>query len=440
MEEFIKTLTEQMRCARARDGVARELSDHILDQAEAYEQSGMERGKAVAKAVREMGDPVEIGVMMDRIHRPQVNWGMLLATFVLSIMGIVCLIPAYGVEQGGYRQGLFILAGFAVIAVVYFVDYSIIGRISVAAYPVMTILLFVGRYYMPTVNGRVPVMSQLVYLYIPVLAGILYQLRMGGCRAVGVAIAVDGITFVICTSFSSSLFVSFNILLISVVMLFAAIQKGMFGTAKRRLTGIAAAAIILPAAVFLWRCIAGEGGYRMMRVKAFFQRGQYRTTYNYTNTVIDDVLGNARLAGKGGSVMGDGMDFPFFRDNSLVPLMTVHVYGILAGILLAIMMTLFVLYAVQIVRGQKNQLGFLVSMGCMMVIGLNCIEGILVNVGLFPVTTVMIPFLTYGGSAALVYAVLIGLLLSVHRYEKVYTRETYADRPRWRVNLKIEKR
>jgi len=58
MEEFIKTLTEQMRCARARDGVARELSDHILDQAEAYEQSGMERGKAVAKAVREMGDPV----------------------------------------------------------------------------------------------------------------------------------------------------------------------------------------------------------------------------------------------------------------------------------------------------------------------------------------------------------------------------------------------
>ena len=138
--------------------------------------------------------------------------------------------------------------------------------------------------------------------------------------------------------------------------------------------------------------------------------------------------------------MGDGMDFPFFRDNSLVPLMTVHVYGILAGILLAIMMTLFVLYAVQIVRGQKNQLGFLVSMGCMLVIGLNCIEGILVNVGLFPVTTVMIPFLTYGGSAALVYAVLIGLLLSVHRYEKVYTRETYADRPRWRVNLKIEKR
>lgn len=440
MEEFIKTLTEQIRCARARDGVARELSDHILDQAEAYEQSGMEHDKAVTKAVREMGDPVEIGVLMDRIHRPQVNWKMLLSTLVLSIMGIVCMIPAYGVEHGGFRQGLFMLAGFAVIAVVYFVDYSIIGKVSVAVYPVMTILLFIGWNYMPTINGRVPVMSQLVYLYIPVLAGILYQFRMGGCMAVVSAIGVGALTFVICTVFSSSLSVSLNILLISVIMLFAAIQKGMFGTAKRRMMGIAAAAVILPAMVFMWCCIAGRGGFRMMRMKAFFQRDQYRNTYNYTYTVIQDVLRNARFAGKGGSKIGDEMDFPFFRDNGFVALSTIHVYGIIAGILLVLMMAVLVLYAVQIVHRQKNQLGFLVSMGCMLVICLNCLEGILVNVGLFPVTTVVIPFLTYGGSATIMYGVLIGLLLSVHRYEKVYMRETYADRQRWRVSMKIEKR
>ena len=41
MEEFIKTLTEQMRCVKARDGVARELADHITDQAEMYEREGM---------------------------------------------------------------------------------------------------------------------------------------------------------------------------------------------------------------------------------------------------------------------------------------------------------------------------------------------------------------------------------------------------------------
>ena len=425
MEEFIKTLTEQMRCARARDGVARELSDHILDQAEAYEQSGMERGKAVAKAVREMGDPVEIGVMMDRIHRPQVNWRMLLVTFALSVMGILCLMPVYGVERGGFRQGLFMLAGFAVMAAVYFVDYSIIGRIGAAAYLVMSIALFIGMHYMRTINGRIPVMSILVYLYVPVFAGILYQLRMGGCRAVIEAIMVSVITFVVCTFLSSSIVVSFNILLVMIVMLFAAIRKGVMGTDKKRMTAITAAAVILPAVVFVWYLSAGREGFRMMRIKAFFQRDQYRNTYNYIYTVIDDILQNARLVGEGGAKNGNNLlDLPISADSSFVPLVAMHVYGIIAGILLVLMMIVLVLQAVKIVRGQKNQLGFLVSMGCMMVILLNCLEGMLVNVGLFPSTTVVIPFLTVGGGAAIVYAVLIGLLLSVHRYEKVYTTET----------------
>ncbi len=439
MEEFIRILTDQIRCAKARDGVARELSSHILDQAQAYEQSGMAHDKAVTKAVREMGDPVEIGVLMDRIHRPQFNWRMLLVTFVLSVMGILCLIPVYGVERG-CRQGLFMLAGFAVIAAVYFVDYSVIGRISAAAYLVMTIVLFIGRYCMTTVNGRIPVMSILVYLYVPVFAGILYQLRMGGCRAVGEAIAVSVITFVLCTYFSSTLPASFNILLIMIIMVFAAIQKGVFGKGRKRMTAIAAAAVFLPSAVFLGYLIVGRAGFRVMRIKAFFQRDQYRDTYNYIYTVIDDILRNARFVGRGGSEM-DGMQYATFTGaEGLVPLAAMHVYGFIAGILLVVMIIALVLHAVKIVRGQKNQLGFLVSMGCMLVLLLNCLEGILVNVGLFPATTVVIPFLTYGGGAAFVYAVLIGLLLGVHRYEKVYARETYSCKSRWRVDLKIEKR
>ena len=425
MEEFIRILTEQMRCAKARDGVARELSAHISDQAEAFEQAGMEHDKAVAKAVREMGDPVEIGVWMDRIHRPQVNWRMLLVTFALSVMGILCLMPVYGVERGGFRQGLFMLAGFAVMAAVYFVDYSIIGRIGAAAYLVMSIALFIGMHYMRTINGRIPVMSILVYLYVPVFAGILYQLRMGGCRAVIEAIMVSVITFVVCTFLSSSIVVSFNILLVMIVMLFAAIRKGVMGTDKKRMTAITAAAVILPAVVFVWYLSAGREGFRMMRIKAFFQRDQYRNTYNYIYTVIDDILQNARLVGEGGAKNGNNLlDLPISADSSFVPLVAMHVYGIIAGILLVLMMIVLVLQAVKSVRGQKNQLGFLVSMGCMMVILLNCLEGMLVNVGLFPSTTVVIPFLTVGGGAAIVYAVLIGLLLSVHRYEKVYTTET----------------
>ncbi len=443
LEEFIDTLTQQMRCARARDGVARELSDHITDQTQAYEQAGMAHEQAVARAVREMGDPVEIGVSMDRIHRPQLDWRIPLLTLIFSIAGILCLIPMYGIEQGLYRQGLFILVGFVVIAAVCFVDYSIIGRISIVAYFAMTVVLFICSRCMRVINGRIPVMSILVYLYVPLFAGILYQLRMKGCKSVIAALVVYAVTFVACTFFSASMFVSLNILLIALIMLFAAIWKGMFGAEKKRMTALATAAVSLPAAMFLLSCFAGRfrmTGFRMMRIKAFFHRDQFSDTYNYVYTVIDDILRNARFVGKGGSTFVSEKDFTYTAAGGFVPLVTIHVYGIIAGLLLLALFVVFTTQAVRIVRRQKNQLGFLVSMGCMLVIFLNGLEGMLVTVGLFPSTTVVIPFLTYGGSTTLMYATLIGLMLSVHRYERVYLAERYAVRPGWRINLKIEKR
>ena len=78
MDEYLNTVTEQIRCTKARELVTEELRDHILDQAEAYESEGMFEEEAMEKAVRDMGDPVETGVSLDRIHRPQVEVGILI--------------------------------------------------------------------------------------------------------------------------------------------------------------------------------------------------------------------------------------------------------------------------------------------------------------------------------------------------------------------------
>lgn len=442
MDEFIKTLTDQMRCAKARDGVAREMSAHIIDQVDAYEQSGMEHEKAVEKAVRGMGDPVEIGVSMDRIHRPQIDWKMLLLTFMLSIAGLFCMMPVYGAEQVLFGQGLFMLVGFAVIAVVYFIDYSVIGRIGAAAYIIMTIFFWIGRNYMCVINGRIPAMSILVYLYVPVFAGILYQMRMKGYGAVIMGLVVIGATCFAITYFSATLWVVVNIGFSMLVMLLAAIRKGMFGENKKRMTTIVAATAILSMVAMVLRISTSWRweSFRVMRLEAFFHRDQYREGAGYIYNVIGDILGNARFVGTGSSEYVDQLDFALVLDSGLVPLCSVYAYGMIFGILLLILLTVLVFRAVKIVYNQKNQLGFLVSMACLLVIFLNGLEGTLVNVGLFPYTSVIIPFLTRGGSATLVYSVLIGLLLGVHRYEKVYTMQTHAEQPGWKLSLKIEKR
>ncbi len=422
MDEFMKILTAQIRCVKAREGVAQEISNHILDQAEAYEQTGISHEQALERAVREMGDPVEIGLSMDRIHRPQIDWKMLLITVLLSIVGLVCMTPVLGVSYVISRQLIFTLVGFGVITAVYFWDYSILGHIGIRTGILLTIVLFLGKqYFFETINGRVPAMSILVYLYVPVFAGILYQLRKKGLRAVLFAVGMIGVICVLTLRFSSSLMVAGNIFLCMIVLLVVAVAKGMFGKGKKYIAKLIGFVVALPTVLFCWLLWTNQDSFRVQRLIAFFNRNKYQEGYYYQ--VIQAILHNCKFLGVGNPAYSEEYYFAGLKEGELIPLAIIHRFGFIAGVILLILLTGFILCAINIVHRQKNQLGALISLACFLVLAVNCVEGILVSVGLFPVTTTAIPFLTRGGSTAFVYAILIGLLFSVHRREKILIRE-----------------
>ncbi len=70
-EEYLRILTDQIRCKAARTQITEEVRDHIEEQEAFYLSEGLGREEAEAEAVREMGDPVEAGTALDLIHRPR---------------------------------------------------------------------------------------------------------------------------------------------------------------------------------------------------------------------------------------------------------------------------------------------------------------------------------------------------------------------------------
>lgn len=72
-QEYLKSLTEQIRTKRARTMVAEEVEAHIEDQKQDFMAHGLGE-EAESMAVIEMGDPVEAGVKLDRVHRPKMDW------------------------------------------------------------------------------------------------------------------------------------------------------------------------------------------------------------------------------------------------------------------------------------------------------------------------------------------------------------------------------
>lgn len=421
MEEFIRTITEQIRYVKVREGVARELSDHILDQAQAYEAGGEASEKALERAVREMGDPVEIGVALDRVHRPQPEWRLLLMTFAFSILG-VAILWATGYLSGNTVGGqcFYTLMGLCVMTGIYFTDYSIIGKHGLMIYLLWTAAFVLYGMAGREVNGRVQGLSTAAYLYAPAYAGVLYRLRGKGWAALIKGIALLLVTAMIVTVFSSSIPAAINLYFTGVVMLGIAVWSGWFQVGRKRAIALLTVVLVAGPALVVCYYLYFGASYQAMRLRAFLNPAAYATQAGYLYGVIREGLANARLIG-GMSVDGAfaGSWRALSDDAAFLPLQLIGSYGLLAGYVLIAAAALFLARAFRITCRQKNQLGRMVAAACVLVFLVNCCEGLLLNAGAYPLTSVAIPFLSRGWAATWTYAVLAGLLLSVSRHERV---------------------
>ena len=97
MENYLEKLLSQIRCKKARPYIADEIRGHIESQIEDNLSSGMTYEEAEKKAVADMGDPVAVGVSLDKIHKPKVDWKLLAVVAVLSIL--VCCLRCFWINR-----------------------------------------------------------------------------------------------------------------------------------------------------------------------------------------------------------------------------------------------------------------------------------------------------------------------------------------------------
>ena len=216
-EEYLHTLTEQIRCKMARGTIEQEINDHIEDQKEEFLSEGMSQTEAEEAAVREMGDPVEVGLEMDRIHRPTMAWGMIALIVGLSLAGYllrsVMYQTALGIEQSaGKTEELFwtgmssswhtslelpaLLIGLVLMIGICYMDYTRIAAYAKPSLIAYQVLLLVGLQVVGAqVNGstRYIIMpfgnfglnlTDLLWLTIPLFAAVLYSYRGQGYRGI----------------------------------------------------------------------------------------------------------------------------------------------------------------------------------------------------------------------------------------------------------------
>lgn len=434
MEEYLSTVTEQIRCQRARELVECELKDHILDQAQAYEAEGMFGEEAMEKAVREMGDPIETGVSLDRIHRPRMEKGMLGLIGIISILSILlhaafgAYSPELAAAGAGYLKNhiMYTIYGYILMLIVYRLDYSILYRWAKPAAAGFLALIWIGiKVFGISYNGMVShfrfgpfflSVSMILYLYVPLYAGILYQYRGEGYRALW-KIAFWSVI---------PSFTAFKIPSVSVTTILSAVFAVLFSIAvwqnwyqvdrKKVLSALWGGMLAFPVLLLGLLYMTGNlESYQTARLYAFFTKD---ANMNYQANVAADFLSRSPLLGRNETVIAELAQLPGFNSD-YVFVSLVSVYGILAGVLVIALFAFLLIKIFRISFRQKNRLGMILGCACGTVFFAQLLLCLLVNLGLFPTTSTTLPFFSCGGSGIVVSYMLLGLVLSIYRYKNI---------------------
>lgn len=433
---YLETLLAQIREKRAKECVRREIKTHLDEQKASYMEKGMTEEQAVQRAVADMGDPVETGAALDLIHKPKPAAGMLAMIAVLCLTGVIlqyAILQLGGSsDQGAYffkNQCLYAAAGFLVLCAVYLTDYTRIARYSRQLCTAELVFLFLtaafGKqwvmskpYWMAGIRifDAVIPPSVFLYLYIPLYCAVLYSYR--NCRKKDLLKILLYTILPAALSYQmSSLHVTVNVTVILLILLSAAVQKGWFSTVPVRAFHIWA--FLVPAGLLtVLMPVLPLASYQSARLKAWIIPEFEAAGSGYIYHVIRRILSSSRLVGKN-SMFSASAYLPDYETDYILTYI-IGEFGILAAAALVILIAVLAGKLLHISIHQKNQLGMIMGLGCSLTFTLQAAEYILVNLSLLPSAGLYFPLISFGGSGMLQTCVLLGILLSIYRYENVF--------------------
>lgn len=429
-EEYLKILTEQIRCKKARPAVCTEIRTHIEDQKSAFMAEGLSETEAEAAAVLEMGDPVDTGVALDRVHRPRMAWGMIALIAALSLIGFVLQY----LQRMNYLEGehlaaytathlVFILIGLGLMIGVCLIDYSRIGYYAKELFLLLLAVLVFGHFFLAQeVNGEINWImighfslntKLMVFLFVPLYGAILYGYRGQGRFAV-----IKGILWMLpcllLTWVIPSISSMYLLLLTFSVTLSVAIYKNWFHVSRKlTLAAIWLFHLLLPLSGGLYILFFTDG-YRKARLHAVLSPPW--DSDSYQAQMLWKIIENSRIIGTSKTMETSWHNLPESTDFALSYVLAR--YGILASVLLTAVILYLFLRFIHTSQSQRNQLGMIMGIGCSILFTLQICFYTLENLG-YPFFGTYCPFLGYGGSGMLVTYILLGILLSIYRYHNV---------------------
>lgn len=160
IKEFIDNICDYIKYKPIREEIAEELKNHIEEQKESYIEDGIESVVAEEMAIKQMGDATEIGKRLNKIHRPKLDWKLILILIITMFFGGLVVFTRAKSHILGYSEMnvitkycMFALIGIVCSILIYFLDYRKLQKYSNIIYAFATFIMLYTMFFGLHFNG-----------------------------------------------------------------------------------------------------------------------------------------------------------------------------------------------------------------------------------------------------------------------------------------------
>lgn len=432
IKSFLNEVCGQIKYKPAKQEISNELELHIRELKDDYLASGMEEKEAEEKAVSKMGNAKYIGNRLNRIHRPKLNWQLLLATVILIFFGLIVSTFKQYITHSGYIGNtiIYIVFGLIIGIIIYLFDYKQIIKYSNIIYITATLMMllpFLGLGL--TLNGKnfINILGITfspciiaVPLYIIAFSGYIYNLdKNNGVKIKLIKIIITSIVSLLLVGILPS---TEYVILLGIIYLVITTIKIIKDNKKimKKLALAYSTTLIL-----ILVLICGLNAFRLENNKRLENIG------GQISNIQRDVLKHAKFIGEANSQTFKDEEMLISNESNYTFIYLLGKMGIIFSVVLVFTIIVTCLLLIINIKRIKEMYGKYLVIGLSTLFILESITNILTNIETNIAIDINLPFVTYGAVYFLINCFSMAIILSIYRrkniniYDKLYEKIDY---------------
>ncbi len=411
MQEVI----HHIKSKEAKQFVRAELEFHLKLAKNKWMSKGLTEADAENKAVEQMGNPIHLGRQLNNLHKPKVDWILIALVVIVMAVSFLPIVALGYTGQIMMNKIIFVLLGAVMVYGMMIMDYRKLEKYGWLFYLVGVLILLMISYF-PTAHSGGHLLLKLGPITIESLQAIPFFFLAWASFFNNRKLKVWQLSVL----FLLPLYLLLNIPSLSTTFLYLMMGFIMLWwsqLSKKKVLFITIVPLVFSmiAGLFL---LSSVKAYQLDRISGFLYPEQYANGSGYMYVRLKELI----LAGGWFGTAGN-KEFIQAAHTDYVFASLTYYYGYLLAALLVLLLSFFLVRMITISTKLNDSYSKLLLIGGITLYGCPFIYNVGMMLGLLPLTSMSLPFISYGLMPTLFNSFLIGIVLSVYRRKDLITSQ-----------------